>query len=364
MHHIWLILVSVFMISAASARQVLVIAVGLDRVSPKYYLGWEGVLDSCVRDAKIYRDLVPDGPTVSKVALFNEQATRESVVAAIRQAAGTARAGDLVVIGYSGHGQQVEDYNGDEASNAAGDKYDEAWCLYNGLLVDDELYHLWSEFQEGVEILVIADMCHAGTTTKSNLLETWSKLYVLRKTQRAEAEKLRILLRAAQEASLARVPSEKLKSSDPALLPKSLSDASIAVPELSPNPATLEDKQMDLFLSKLVNRTHAQELAEQQSGLSGRNEVLKASVFLFAACRDDQTAVAIGGAPSLFTGKLAAVWNGGKFTGNCLELVQAVSAAIIISYGREVLNLHTPQYYLFGKQAPILAEKRPFQVEP
>ena len=53
----------------------------------------------------------------------------------MRGAAKALKPGDLFFLTYSGHGGQVPDVTGDED-----DKQDETWCLYDGQLIDDELY--------------------------------------------------------------------------------------------------------------------------------------------------------------------------------------------------------------------------------
>ena len=79
------------------------------------------------------------------------------MLAAIRSAAKSLRAGDLFFLTFSGHGGQVPDVTGDEA-----DKQDETWCLYDGQLIDDELYFELSRFAAGVRILVLSDSCHSA----------------------------------------------------------------------------------------------------------------------------------------------------------------------------------------------------------
>lgn len=68
----------------------------------------------------------------------------------------------LYVLCHSGHGGQVMDVTGDEE-----DQLDETWCLYDGQLIDDELYLELSKFAEGVRILVLSDSCHSGTMTRA-----------------------------------------------------------------------------------------------------------------------------------------------------------------------------------------------------
>jgi hypothetical protein len=55
----------------------------------------------------------------------------------------------------------VPDRNGDENDNL-----DETWCLYDGQLVDDELYAVWATFAPDVRILVLSDSCHSGTVVR------------------------------------------------------------------------------------------------------------------------------------------------------------------------------------------------------
>lgn len=42
---------------------------------------------------------------------------------------------------------------------------DQAWVVYDRLIIDDELFLEWNRFQEGVRILVVSDSCHSGTIT-------------------------------------------------------------------------------------------------------------------------------------------------------------------------------------------------------
>src|SRR5262249_54251792 len=40
-------------------------------------------------------------------------------------------------------------------------------CLYDGQLIDDELYLELSRFGKGVRVLVLSDSCHSGTVTRA-----------------------------------------------------------------------------------------------------------------------------------------------------------------------------------------------------
>ena len=94
--------------------------------------------------------------------LLTKDGTRAKVLSALRAAAKTLVKGDFFFLTYSGHGGQVPDVSGEEA-----DKLDETWCLYDGQLIDDELYLELGKFATGVRILVLSDSCHSGTVVRA-----------------------------------------------------------------------------------------------------------------------------------------------------------------------------------------------------
>ena len=135
--------------------------IGLNRVDPTHYQGWDGALNACEQDAKDMFAIAKKGGFVPQ-KLLTKAATTDAVTAVIGLAAKSLSAGDIFWLTYSGHGGQVPDTNGDEA-----DGKDETWVLYDRMLVDDELYALWGQFKAGVRILVLSDSCHSGTVTKA-----------------------------------------------------------------------------------------------------------------------------------------------------------------------------------------------------
>lgn len=94
------------------------------------------------------RDRVPD-------------ATRPNLLAAMDRAAADLAADDLLLLTYSGHGASLPDRGGDEL-----DQRDEAWCLHDGLLLDDEIHHRLCTFAAGVRVLVVSDSCFSGSVTR------------------------------------------------------------------------------------------------------------------------------------------------------------------------------------------------------
>jgi hypothetical protein len=144
------------------------IHISLNEVDPGHY-GDSFPLFSCDKDAaRFFQIFAHTGEGDSNTfipnigwtgtSFHNENATREKVIAELKKAAAFLVAGDFLWLTYAGHGSQIPDKN-----NREFDGYNETWCLFDGMLLDDELYELWTLFRPGVRILVISDSCHSGT---------------------------------------------------------------------------------------------------------------------------------------------------------------------------------------------------------
>ena len=113
-------------------------------------------------------------------SLMNEQATKQNILNALDALYNKTNNGDIVVFHFSGHGQQIQDDNGDET-----DGYDEALIPYDAQgmydpvsykgqnhLRDDELGAKLSRIREKIgskgSLVVIVDACHSGTATRGN----------------------------------------------------------------------------------------------------------------------------------------------------------------------------------------------------
>ncbi len=136
------------------------LTIGLNSVDPVHYAGWTGDLNACEADAEDIAAIAA-ARKFRVTKLLTPSATRQQVQKEITAAAKTLKSGDMFLLSYSGHGGQLPDLNDDEP-----DGQDETWCLYDGELVDDELYALLGKFAKGVRILVFSDSCHSGTVVK------------------------------------------------------------------------------------------------------------------------------------------------------------------------------------------------------
>lgn len=135
--------------------------IGLNVVSADAYAGWTGPLAACEFDAEDMTALAK-AQGFATTTLITAKATRDNTLSALRKAAKALKAGDIFFLSFSGHGGQIDDTTADEE-----DKLDETWCLYDGQLIDDELYFELSRFAEGVRVLVLSDSCHSGTVTRA-----------------------------------------------------------------------------------------------------------------------------------------------------------------------------------------------------
>jgi hypothetical protein len=146
---------------ATRAPKALSVHLGLNAVSAKHYEGWSGELTACEFDA---RDMaaIAKAAGMKPTVLLTKQATRARALAAVRAACRSLQSGDLLFLTYSGHGGQIPDVTGEED-----DKLDETWCLYDGQLIDDEMYVELGRFAAGVRILVLSDSCHSGTVLRA-----------------------------------------------------------------------------------------------------------------------------------------------------------------------------------------------------
>lgn len=124
-------------------------------------------LSTCVNDVAAIRELLMRRFGFNQrdiLELTDSKATRQAVIAGFRNHLAKAGPAGVAVFFFSGHGTQVLDAKsplpGDESDGS-----DEALCLWDySPLLDDELNQLISELPTK-QVLVVLDMCHAGTGT-------------------------------------------------------------------------------------------------------------------------------------------------------------------------------------------------------
>jgi hypothetical protein len=208
--------------------------------------------------------------------LRNEGATVLAVSHAVSEAATRLNAGDTFFLSFAGHGSQLFDSSNDEP-----DSLDETWCLYDRMILDDELNGLYFGFAPGVRVLLISDSCHSGTIDRV--------LEIERETEFDDPRGIAIPYPPAQE-----------------LVFRALS----------------EQEARTAFRNDPDRYAEAAALASRYAQAS-----LKCSLQLFAACQDNQLA-ADGAGHGYFTQQLLYHWQGGAFQGSYDELFQAIERAM------------------------------------
>ena len=275
---------------------------GLNAVSSEAYSGWSGPLAACEFDAN---DMAAIARTrgMKSTLLLTRQATRAKALAALRGAAKSLHTGDLFFLSYSGHGGQVPDVSGEED-----DKQDETWCLYDGQLIDDELYYELSRFAAGVRILVLSDSCHSGTVTREL---------------------------PPQPDTL---PHQRSK-----LMP-----AAVGMRVYREHQAFYDKLQLDV--AKAAGAAVADpDTALAQVAVSGRLTALvgefRPSVLLISGCQDNQTSMD-GDHNGAFTEQLLKVWNNGGITGNYALFHARIKAGLPPSQSPNLFTLGTAGQFL------------------
>ncbi|BBO18830.1 caspase family protein [Candidatus Brocadia pituitae] len=269
---------------------------GLNAVNPAHYGGWSGELNACEADAKDMAEIAQSKGFDVKT-LLTKEATRKNVIDGITKAASALTSGDIFMLSYSGHGGQLPDLNSDED-----DAQDETWCLYDGELVDDEIYALLGKFVHGVRILVFSDSCHSGTVTK---------LVYYQSAMRATGPK-----GISSEIRYRFMPME------------------VAV-------RTYRDNKK--FYDPIL----------KDPKLKESRDAVKASAILISGCQDNQLS-ADGTFNGLFTANLLQVWNEGKFK----KGYRAFRRAIVNRMPPD----QTPNYFRVGEINRAFEKQKPFTI--
>ncbi|MCE9527457.1 MAG: caspase family protein [Planctomycetales bacterium] len=270
------------------------------------YAGWSlPELPGCLPDAETMKTIATARDFRVK-SLINRDATREAVENSILRAAvgndgkGGLIAGDTLLISYSGHGAQMPDSNRDER-----DGKDEAWCLFDGLLLDDVLADLWSKFAPGVRIVVVSDSCHSGTMLKVALMQK-SKAEIVASAKRHAIRKAKKTREAKPDEAVKKIADKVGTSLDY----HGHKDRAVMKPgDKYAHPAV--SRALPLEIQNAIRKKHGERYAAEQRALPGEKrseDRTKAHVQLLSACLDGQLAADIG-SNGQFTAVLDEIWD-------------------------------------------------------
>lgn len=271
------------------------LTIGLNSVNPGHYDGWSGDLMACEADAKDMADIARS-KGFSVKTLLTRSATRKNVIKELTKAAKTLKPTDIFMLSYSGHGGQVKDMNKDES-----DYQDETWCLYDGELIDDEIYKYLGGFASGVRILVFSDSCHSGTVTKAAFYQGTMAV----RTSAISSEQVRYRF-------------------------------------MPPDVALRTYRKNQTFYDNL----------QKDPALRKAEDSVKASVLLISGCQDNQFS-ADGTFNGLFTGTLLQVWSDGKAS-NYRKFHKAIT--------KRMPPDQTPNYYWVGQPSKKFENQIPFTI--
>jgi metacaspase-1 len=285
--------------------------IGLNHVDPDAYPDLiVPELAGCLNDATDMQAIADDAGFSSSIYLDGD-ATAGAVKQSISDAASQLAPGDIFLLTYSGHGSQVPDTDNEED-----DAQDETWVLYDRMLIDDELYDLWSHFDGNVRIVLLSDSCHSGTVARM-LTErvTTVRNLVLRDTE----------VRHALGRTVKDVTALSLVRGIPA----------------------------DLARKTWLKRRELYDQVKMDSR-RGRDLDIKASVILISGCQDNQTSLD-GSGNGLFTQHLKEVWDGGSFDRDYPTFRSRISALMPVE--------QSPNYYTVGTAAEAFEAQKPFTID-
>lgn len=294
----------------ATARQTLPtglsLHIGINEVSAAHYEGWTGPLAACEFDAN---DMAAIAKTrgIKPTVLLTKKGTRANVLASIRKAAKVLKTGDLFFMSYSGHGGQVPDVSGEEP-----DKQDETWCLFDGQLIDDELYFELSKFKAGVRVLVLSDSCHSGTVVRAGRPVPGTP----EQRPRIMPPAVGLRVYAAHKAYYDKLQNEVAKAAGGAVIDPDTALAQVAVSGR---------------LTAIVKK-------------------FQPSVILISGCQDNQFSMD-GNHNGAFTEQVLQIWNNGGFSGNHAVFHAKVRAGLPPTQSPNLFTLGPAAAFL--KQSPF-----------
>jgi subtilisin family serine protease len=281
--------------------------IGVNKFNREVYGDGLSFLYAAVNDAVFWEKYAKDLGYVTAPPLLDEDATEQAVLDFLQGKAKILNPGDILLITYSGHGGQVMN---SKRGVRESERYDQTWCLYDGQLLDDELYACFQQFAEGVRITIVSDSCHSGTVARDE--PPPGTIDLSTKLQRGFKMGLeargcvdREMSREAQQEYWHRGGGEKIKTK------------------------------------------------QKQFSQSAKAQKVKAAVTLLAACQDDESTFD-GEELGLFTGALKSLLNDNHADANAAELIAQVKTM----YGFPKPNLFT-----YGAKIATYKTHSPFAID-
>lgn len=158
-------------VASAQNKQAIIIAIA-DYPAES---GWSSI--SSDKDVELLLPVYEAQGFKEPLVIRDKAASKDGIISAMRNFRDRCKPGDIVLVHYSGHGQQIADDNGDEPDGL--DEALVAWGApaeyykgYNGEkhLRDDEFNELLLDIRGKIgskgNMLVVVDACHSGTISR------------------------------------------------------------------------------------------------------------------------------------------------------------------------------------------------------
>jgi hypothetical protein len=292
------------------------INIGVNRTNSDQFTADE--LQGCINDLEAMAGILKNFelyklPGETKVGLRDEKATHDAILGAISRFAASGadplKAGDILVITFSGHGAFI---NVNQGTGEPAD-FHSAWCANDLFVAGNELRSLWPQFNAGVRILVISDSCASGSVTKSVEIKMINAMV-----------KRNLHTRAALEKSFA-------AHNDPKVVTKKFTPVRGLTIEHASASVAKQQTKLRAIQSKL----------KTLPGFETDFSDIKASVLLFGACKEKEET---GDTPTngYYTSVLLGVWNNGSFSGNYRNFYDAIDKLVESETGNTPSYLWTP----------------------
>ena len=137
------------------------------------YHGSGNDLSGCLNDIDdVEKKLKRDFPEFHIRKFKDSEVTTQKFISEIENVFNMIKLPGVLYIHYSGHGTQIP--NIQEIN-----KYDEALYLYNGPLVDDNIWTLQQKTPEGLKVIAKFDSCFSGNMNRSIITGTKIRFYKL-----------------------------------------------------------------------------------------------------------------------------------------------------------------------------------------
>ena len=305
------------------ATKAISLHIGLNRVDPNSYEGWNGQLRACEADAACMASIAQKQKYASSTSIVTEEATADAVLTAIKKASTQLQTGDLFLLTYSGHGGRIPD---PEIENRQVD----TWVLYDRMVISHELYRCWGAFASGVRIFMLSDSCHSGTMAKNAVVK-----YML--TIASTHEQL---------------TKDGLNESSTLSAMRELETQGANIVKAAGIDDKSEVRAIDPSVQIATYAAH-QGMYDQISrdNPASLRAAVTASVLLISGCQDLQTS-ADGARNGLFTAALLAVWKDGQFSGNYPTFHEDIQALMP--------DTQQPNYFPVGAESTTWTKNKPF----